>query len=80
MQRFSKQIAVGDETRLFEFTRMENYSGVKFFITSVDKDKKPFSFSVTRRDSNKWKLLPGALRWLYDIEEEISNAIIATQP
>jgi hypothetical protein len=42
MQRFSKQIAVGNETRLFEFTRLQNFNGVKFFITSVDENKKPF--------------------------------------
>jgi hypothetical protein len=75
MERFSKKIDIGTETRLFEFTRIENFSGVKFFITSIDENKKPFSFSVKRKDSNNWKLVPGSLRWLYDIEEKISNAI-----
>ena len=72
---FSKQIAVGEETRLFQFTRIENFSGVKFFITSVDENKKPISFSVKRKDADHWKLIPGSLRWLYSIEEELSNAI-----
>ena len=79
MQRFSKQITVGTEERLFEFTRLENVNGVKFFITSVDENKKPFSFSVKRKDANNWKLLPGAQRWLYEIEEQLSNAISETR-
>jgi hypothetical protein len=79
MQRFSKQITVGGEQRLFEFTRLENFNGVKFFITSVDENKKPFSFSVKRKDANHWKLLPGSQRWLYEIEEELSNAIAETR-
>ena len=79
MERFSKQITVGEEQRLFEFTRLENFNGVKFFITSVDANKKPFSFSVKRKDGNHWKLMPGSLRWLYDIEDELSNAITETR-
>jgi hypothetical protein len=79
MERFSKQITVGNEARLFEFTRLENFGGVKFFITSIDENKKPFSFSVKRKDANHWKLVPGSLRWLYEIEEEISNAITETR-
>lgn len=78
MERFSKQITVGTETRLFEFTRLENFSGVKYFITSVDENKKPFSFSVKRKDANCWKLVPGSQRWLYEIEDQLSNAIMAT--
>jgi hypothetical protein len=79
MDRFSKQITVGNEQRLFEFTRLENINGVKFFITSVDENKKPFSFSVRRKDANNWRLLPGSQRWLYEIEEELSNAISETR-
>jgi len=79
MERFSKQITVGSEPRLFEFTRLENFNGVKFFITSVDENKKPFSFSVKRKDANHWKLMPGAQRWLYQIEDELSNAITETR-
>ena len=79
MERFSKRITVGSEQRLFEFTRMENINGVKFFITSVDEKKKPFSFSVRRKDGNSWALLPGSQRWLYEIEEELSNAIVETR-
>ena len=79
MERFSKQITLGDEQRLFEFTRLENINGVKFFITSVDENKKPFSFSVKRKDGNHWKLMPGAQCWLYEIEDELSNAITETR-
>jgi hypothetical protein len=79
MERFSKHIAIGTETRLFQFTKIENFGGVKFFITSVDENKKPVSFSVKRKDANHWKLVPGSLRWLYDIEEQISTAIAETR-
>ena len=79
MERFSKQIAIGNETRLFEFTRLENFNGVKFFITSVDENKKPFSFSVKRKDSKTWKLIPGSQRWLYEIEDQLSDAIVETR-
>jgi hypothetical protein len=79
MERFSKRLTVGNEIRLFEFTRMENFSGIKFFITSVDENQKPFSFSVKPTDDKKWKLVPGSLRWLYEIEDQLSDAIVETR-
>lgn len=79
MERFTKEIEVGNEMRSFEFKRMENVNGVKFFITSKDEKKKPISFSLRRGVENKWKLMPGSLRWLYDIESQLSDAIQDTQ-
>jgi hypothetical protein len=79
MERFSKQIKVDKEPRLFVFTRMENVSGVKFFVTSVDENKNPIAFSLRRGKVDTWKLLPGSLRWLYAIEEELADAITDTQ-
>ena len=79
MDRFVKEIAVGNETRLFVFTRMENVNGVKFFITSNDEKKKPISFSLTRAKEDNWKLRPGSLRWLYEIESQLSDAIRDTR-
>lgn len=78
MQSFSKKIAVGDNTRLFEFTMLRNVNGEKCFITSKDANSKPISFSLKEKD-RAWKLLPGSLRWLYDIESELSDAIISTR-
>jgi hypothetical protein len=78
MERFSKQITVGDGQRVFEFTRMENVNGVKFFITSFDENQRPFSFSLKRKEGNSWKLVPGSQRWLYEIEDQLSNAIVET--
>ena len=79
MDRFSKEIIVGNETRLFEFTRMENVNGVKFFITSKDEKQKAISFSLIRGKENSWKLIPGSLRWLYAIEAQLAEAIHDTQ-
>ena len=79
MERFQKQISVNNELRLFEFNRMTNMSGVKFFITTKDSNKKPIAFSLIETDEGKWKLKPGSLRWLYDIEMELSDAIRETQ-
>jgi hypothetical protein len=79
MERFSKEIAVGKETRMFVFTRMENVNGVKFFVTSKDENKKAISFSLMRRKEDGWKLLPGSLRWLYAIEAELAAAIVDTR-
>jgi hypothetical protein len=78
MERFNKEILVGKEPRVFEFTEMKNANGVKFFITSKDENKKPISFSLKQHDSD-WKLMPGSLRWLYDIESELADAIIDTR-
>lgn len=80
MHQFNKEIAVGKETRLFQFTHMKNMSGVKFFITSYDENKKAISFSLTRKDNADWKLTPGSARWLYAIESQLSDAIIDTLP
>ena len=79
MERFTKSISVGKNKRLFVFTRMENVNGVKFFITSEDENKKPISFSLIRAKEDKWKLQPGSLRWLYEIEEELAMAISDTR-
>ena len=75
MERFIKEIEVGNENRLFVFTRMENVNGVKFFITSNDEKKKPISFSLIRAKDDNWKLNPGSLRWLYGIESQLADAI-----
>ena len=79
MERFRKEILVNNESRLFEFLRMKNMNGVKFFITSMDSNQKPIAFSVVQTSEGKWKLLPGALRWLYAIESELSDAILETR-
>lgn len=77
MEQFSKQIKVGKETKLFEFTRIKNANGVKFFIKSTDSNQRPFAFSLKQsQHETDWKLVPGSLRWLYQIEKELSNAIM----
>lgn len=78
MEKFNKEITVEQETRVFEFTQMQNVNGVKFFVTSKDKNKKPISFSLTQKDAD-WKLTPGSLRWLYTIEDELAGAIVSTR-
>ena len=75
MERFKKEITVDNESRVFEFMRMKNMSGVKFFITSKDSKEKPIAFSLKETGEGNWKLTPGSLRWLYDIEIELSDAI-----
>ena len=79
MERFKKEITVNNETRVFEFSRMKNMSGVKFFITSKDSNEKPIAFSLKETGEGNWKLTPGSLRWLYEIEGELSSAIVDTQ-
>jgi hypothetical protein len=77
VERFSKPIAVGDNTLIFEFTRMKNANGVKFFITSRDANNKPFSFSLIPKETS-WKLNPGSARWLYAIEGQLVDAVLNT--
>ena len=79
MERFKKEITVNNEPRIFEFSRIHNMSGVKFFITSKDSNEKPIAFSLKETGEGNWKLTPGSLRWLYAIERELSNAIVDTQ-
>jgi hypothetical protein len=79
MDRFTKEIVVGNKSKLFVFTRMENVNGVKFFITSEDEKQKPISFSLTRAKENNWKLSPGSLQWLYEFESQLSDAIKDTR-
>lgn len=80
MEQFSKQIKVGKETRLFQFEKIENINGVKYFITSGHSTKDAFACSMKQNkyDAN-WKLVPGSQRWLYEIEETLSDAIESTQ-
>ncbi|HEX2606651.1 MAG TPA: hypothetical protein VHK91_04695 [Flavisolibacter sp.] len=79
MDRFTKDIPVGKETRRFEFTKMQNVNGVKFFITSKDDNNKVISFSLRQKEGKEWKLVPGSLTWLYAIEKELSDAIADTR-
>jgi len=79
MERFKKDISVNKEPRAFEFNKMKNMNGVKFFITSTDAKQKPIAFSLEQTDEGKWKLFPGSLRWLYEIESELSDAILQMQ-
>ena len=79
MDRFKKEITVDNKSMLFEFSRMKNMSGVKFFITSRDANQKPIACSLKETDAGNWKLVPGSLRWLYAIEMELSNAILETR-
>ena len=79
MESFKKEITVNNEPRVFDFIRMKNMNGVKFFITSKDSEQKPIAFSLNEIGKNSWKLMPGSLRWLYEIENELSNAILDTR-
>jgi hypothetical protein len=79
MNQFSKKISIGKTSRLFQFTRMVNTNGIKFFITSFDMNEKAFSCSMRQKEyGSEWKLIPGSQRWLYEIEEVLSDAIIET--
>jgi hypothetical protein len=78
VERFSKQIAVGDKSMMFEFTRLKNANGVKFFITSKDQNDRPFAFSLIPKEQS-WKLMPGSPRWLYTIEGQLIEAILNTR-
>jgi hypothetical protein len=80
MEQFSKQIKVGKETRLFQFEKIENINGVKYFITSGHSTKDAFACSMKQNKYGAdWKLVPGSQRWLYEIEETLSDAIESTQ-
>lgn len=79
MERFQKDIAVGNDTRTFVFTKMRNVNGVKFFVTTKDENEKNISFSLLQKEAEVWKLMPGSLRWLYNIESELADAIIDTR-
>lgn len=80
MEQFSKQIKVGKETRLFQFRKIEDFNGVKFFITSGHLAKDAFAFSMKQNKYDaEWKLVPGSQRWLYEIEETLGDAIASMQ-
>ena len=70
---------VGAATRRFYFKQMTNTEGVKFFITSIDEKNKPISFSMKKNKDRQWSIQPGALRWLYDINRDLADAITEGQ-
>lgn len=75
MMQFNKYIQVGTSNRRFEFTRIENFEGMKYFITTVDEADKPVSFSMRKDKYDQWALTPGSKRWIYEITSELSDAI-----
>jgi uncharacterized cupin superfamily protein len=79
MERFSKEILVGADPKRFQFQKLTNVEGVKFFITTVDEKAKPISFSMKKNKDGVWSLTPGSLRWLYGIQEELAAAILETR-
>ncbi|MGN6164233.1 MAG: hypothetical protein ACTHOF_06820 [Flavisolibacter sp.] len=80
MEQFNKEIKVGTRNRRFQFTRIHNIDGDKFFITTTDEKQKPLSFSMKKNKTGEWSLFPGSLRWLYDIKTELADAILEAQP
>jgi hypothetical protein len=80
MEKFNKDILVGETPKTFQFTRMQNMVGVKFFVTTFDENNKPISFSLREDKYGKWALTPGSLPWLYEITAELNEAIEETQP
>ena len=78
MDQFNKTITVGKEERLFQFTIMKNFNGIKFFVTSKDDNNKPVAFSLMEKDKS-WRLMPGSQRWLYLIQAELEEAILETR-
>lgn len=79
MEQFNKDIMVGAESRSFRFSRIKNMEGVKFFITTMDERNKPVSFSMKKNIKGDWALTPGSLRWLYDIQSALADAIMETR-
>lgn len=79
MDQFGKEIMVGAACRWFYFKKLTNVDGVKFFITSVDEKNRPISFSMKKNKQGAWSLTPGSLRWLYDINGALADAIIEGQ-
>ena len=75
MERFRKEFIVNNEPRTFEFNKLKNMSGTKFLLHQPMQIKSLLLFSLRETDEGDWKLLPGSLRWLYEIENELSNAI-----
>jgi ATP-dependent RNA circularization protein (DNA/RNA ligase family) len=80
MEQFNKVIMVGTESKWFQFKKMKNTEGIKFFITTVDEKQKPLSFSMKKNIKGEWALTSGFLRWLYDIQTAPTDAIMETQP
>lgn len=76
MDQFNRAIKVGTADKRFEFSKIYNIDGVKFFITTVDEKNKPISFSMKKNKLGEWSLTPGSLRWLYDIRTELADAIV----
>lgn len=79
MEQFQKEIMVGAAQRRFYFKKITYAEGVKFFITSVDDKNKPISFSMKKNKEGLWSLTPGSLRWLYDINKDLADAIVEGQ-
>jgi hypothetical protein len=79
MEQFQKEIMVGAAQRQFYFKKLTYVEGVKFFITSVDEKNRPISFSMKKNKHGLWSLTPGSLRWLYDINGQLADAITESQ-
>jgi hypothetical protein len=79
MEQFHKEIMVGTESKRFQFKKLKNMEGVKYFITTVDEQQKPISFSMKKNIYGDWALTPGSLRWLYNIQSALADAISETQ-
>ena len=79
MEQFHKEIMVGTESKRFQFKKLKNMEGVKYFITTVDEQQKPISFSMKKNIYGDWTLTPGSLRWLYNIQSALADAISETQ-
>ncbi|HEV7621264.1 MAG TPA: hypothetical protein VGO09_06005 [Flavisolibacter sp.] len=73
---FTKIIEVENDILNFDFNLINHVHGMKYFITTFDRNQILYSFSMEYRKGN-WKIItetaPG---WIFSIEEILSKAIV----
>ena len=75
MSDFNIPMAVDNIRYHFSFTRIQNPSAEKFFVTANNFLSDPFTFEMKKDDTGRWKVLMPAPEWAIEIENQLAYSI-----
>lgn len=78
MTHFSCWVIGGHDKFLFYFTKMFDREGLRYYVTTSNKNKNLIAFSMKQGVNGNWKILNEPLLpfWISVLEEELSKCII----
>lgn len=77
MKSFTKRVRVEDGIYEFVFHRIYTVKGTGFYVCVADQNKRSHFFNMEQSPEG-WRIInaPMVPRWIMNVEQELSNAIL----